>query len=52
MIYYVQRCYLPRERKCENYGRTPILQALATVPVPVTEPGTGGKFVSGPNSDG
>ena len=30
-----------REVKFKNYGHTPILQALATVPVPVTEPGTG-----------
>ena len=27
--------------KVQNYGKTPILQALATVLVPVTEPGTG-----------
>ena len=35
--------YLLRKEKCKNYGHTPILQALATVPVrvPVTEPGTG-----------
>ena len=37
-----------------NYGRTPILQALASIPVPVTEPGTGSgtggeiRFRSGP----
>ena len=33
--------YLSREEKCENYGHTPILQALTTVTVPVTEPGAG-----------
>ena len=32
--------YLSREWKCEEYGCTPILQALALVPVLVTEPGT------------
>ena len=45
----------------KNYGHTPILQALATVPVPVTEPGTGSgtskrpwyryRFNSGPGTD-
>ena len=29
--------YLLREEKCKNYGHTPILQALAPVPVSVTE---------------
>ena len=40
LIYYLQRfyLYLLREEKCKNYSHTPILQASATVPVPVTEP--------------
>ena len=41
LICYLKRFYLSRKEKCENYGHTPILQALATVPVPVTESGTG-----------
>ena len=35
-IYYLQRFYLSREEKFENYG-----QSLVPVMVPVTEPGTG-----------
>ena len=33
---------LSREEKCENYGQTPILQALA--PVPVTESSTVSRY--------
>ena len=50
-IYFLQRFYLFSEDKCTHYGHTPILQALAAVRVPVTEPGTGSdtgaKFSSG-----
>ena len=35
-IYYLQRFYLSREEKCENYG-----QSQVPVLVSVTEPGTG-----------
>ena len=47
LIYYLQRFNLLfKEEKCEMYGHTPILQSLSTVPVPVTEPGTGTKFAN------
>ena len=34
-------------KSAKNYGHTSISQALATVPVAVTEPGTGTRFTGG-----
>ena len=47
-MYYLQRFYLPvKGGEVQKLWSYSVLQVLATVPVPVTEPGTGAKFSSG-----